>query len=75
MIKEFLVVQWLRIHLPMRRTQVRSLVWEDSTSLGAAKPMCHKDRARVLQLLTLRTLEPVLRSQKRHCSEKPKSHN
>ena len=30
----FLVVQWLRIHLPMEKTQVRSLVWEDSTCHG-----------------------------------------
>ena len=26
-----LVVQWLRLHLPMQRTQVQSLVQEDST--------------------------------------------
>ena len=26
-----LVVQWLRIHLPMQGTQVRSLLWKDST--------------------------------------------
>ena len=32
-----LVVQWLRTHLPMQGTQVRSLVREDSTSRGAAK--------------------------------------
>ena len=24
-----LVIQWLRIHLPMQGTQVQSLVWED----------------------------------------------
>ena len=35
-----LVVQWLRIHLPMQRTQVRSLVQEDPTCCGANKPMC-----------------------------------
>ena len=34
-----LVVQWLRIHLPMQRTWVRSLVREDSTCLGASKAM------------------------------------
>ena len=33
-----LVVQWLRIPLPMQGTWVRSLVWVDSTSLGATKP-------------------------------------
>ena len=45
LIKEFqggtaLVVQWLRIHLPMHETRVRSLVWEDPTGLEAAKPTC-----------------------------------
>ena len=34
-----LVVQWLRICLPMQRTWVGSLVWEDSTCNGATKPM------------------------------------
>ena len=37
--KDFLVVKWLRIHLPMQGTQVRSLVWED--------PTCHKATKRV----------------------------
>ena len=36
-----LVVQWLRIHLPMQGTRVRSLVWEDPTCRGAAKPVRH----------------------------------
>ena len=36
----FLVVQWLRICLPMKGTRVPSLVQEDSTCCGAAKPMC-----------------------------------
>ena len=31
-------MQWLRIRLPMQGTQVRSLVWEDPTVCGAAKP-------------------------------------
>ena len=34
-----LVVQWLRIHLPMQRTWVQSLVWEDSTCCRPTKPM------------------------------------
>ena len=37
--KTFLVVQWIRIHLPMQGTQVQSLVWEDPTNLRATKPM------------------------------------
>ena len=36
-----LVVQWLRIHLPMQGTRVRSLVQEDPTCRGATKPMRH----------------------------------
>ena len=36
-----LVVQWLRICLPMQKTQVQSLPQEDSTCCGATKPVCH----------------------------------
>ena len=36
-----LVVQWLRVRLPMPGTQVRSLVWDDPTCRGAAKPVHH----------------------------------
>ena len=36
-----LVVQWLRIHQPMQRTQVRSLVHEDLTCHRATKHMSH----------------------------------
>ena len=35
-----LVVQWLRICLPMQGTWVQFLVWEDPTCCGAMKPMC-----------------------------------
>ena len=44
-----LVAQWIRIHLPMQGTQVRSLVWEDST--------CHRATK---SLRCLNTLEPLL---------------
>ena len=37
----FLVAQWLRICLPMQRTRVRALVWEDPTCRGAAGPVSH----------------------------------
>ena len=37
----FLVVQWLRVHLPMQGTWVRALVREDPTCRGATKPVCH----------------------------------
>ena len=36
-----LVVQWLRICLPMQGTRVRALVREDPTCCGATKPMRH----------------------------------
>ena len=36
-----LVAQWLRIHLPMQGTRVRSLVWKDPTCHGATKPVRH----------------------------------
>ena len=36
-----LVVQWLRICLPMQRTQVQSLVQEDSACLRANKSVDH----------------------------------
>ena len=41
-----LVLQWLRIRLPMQRTQVWSLVWEDPTNWGAPKPGHHSGSAR-----------------------------
>ena len=36
-----LMVQWLRIRLPMQGTQVRALLQEDPTCHGATKPMRH----------------------------------
>ena len=36
-----LVVQWLRICLPMQGTRVRALVWEDPTCRRATKPVSH----------------------------------
>ena len=36
-----LVAQWLRIHLPMQGTRVRSLVREDPTCHGATKSVHH----------------------------------
>ena len=36
-----LVVQWLRIRLPMQGIRVRALVREDPTCHGATKPMRH----------------------------------
>ena len=36
-----LVVQWLRICLPMQGTRVRALVWEDPTCRSATRPVSH----------------------------------
>ena len=36
-----LVVQWLRIHLPVQGTGVGSRVWEYSTCGEATKLVCH----------------------------------
>ena len=58
----FLVAQWLRGCLPMQGTRVQSLVWEDLTCWGAAKPMCHNYWSRCL--------EPVLSNQRSNCDEK-----
>ena len=36
-----LVLQWLRIHLPVQGTRVRALVQEEHTCRRATKPVCH----------------------------------
>ena len=36
-----LVVQWLRICLPIQGTRVQALVWEDTTCHGATRPVSH----------------------------------
>ena len=36
-----LVVQWLRVCLPMQGTRVRALAWEDPTCHGATRPVSH----------------------------------
>ena len=62
-----LVVQWLRIHLPMQGAWVRSLVWEDPTCLEATKLMCH--------IYCAQALEPVFCNRSGHHNEKPTHHN
>ena len=66
-----LLVQWLRICLPMQGTQVWSLLWEDLTCLWVTKPvfhnywiytlepMSHNRWAYMPQLLKPMSLEPV----------------
>ena len=67
-----LVVQWLRIQLPMKEVRVRSWLQEDAAdqlSLGttATEP--------TLELQKPKCLEPVVPSKRRHHSEKPRHHN
>ena len=82
-----LVVQWLRICLPMQGTRIRALVREDLTCCRAVKPMrhnywacalepvSHNSWAREPQLLKPMRLEPVLCSKRSHHNEKPAHHN
>ena len=65
-IRTSLVVQWLRICLPVQKTWIPSLVQEDSTLCRATKPMCHNSRAHIP--------EHVLHKRS-HCSEKRVYHN
>ena len=62
-----LVVQWLRIRLPMQGTRVRALVREDPTCHGATKPVRYNYWACAL--------EPMLRNKRSHRSEKPSHPN
>ena len=78
-----LVVQWLRICLPMQETQVRALVWEVPTCCGTTKPVhhnywaCalepvnHNYQAHVSQLLKPTCLESMLHNKRSHHNEKP----
>ena len=69
-----LVVQGLRISLPMQRTRFQSLVQEDSTSHRAPKHRHRQRGAHALQLLKPRALEFVLQSRS-HCNEEPEHSN
>ena len=70
-----LVAQWIRICLPMQRTQFRSLVLEDPTCRRATKPVCHNYWAYVPQLLKPACLKPVLHNKRSHHNEKPAHRN
>ena len=78
--KTSLVVQWLRIHLPMQWTRVWPLVQGDPTCHRATKPMCHSYWACALEPescshWSLLILEPVLHKKRSHHSEKPAHYN
>ena len=66
-----LVVQWLRICLPMQGTRVQSLVQEDPTCHRTTKPVCHNYWACMPQLLKPVLLEPMLHNKRNHHNEKP----
>ena len=75
-----LPVQWIRIHLPMQRTWVQSLVQEDSTRHGATKLMRYNYWAHALETASRSswipcTLEPLLHSKRSHHNEKPMHRN
>ena len=61
-----LVVPWLRIYLPMQRTQAQSLVPEDLTCCRATKPMHHN--------YWNCALEPLFYNKRNHHNEKPMDH-
>ena len=69
--------KWIRTHLPMQETEVRSLTWDDPTCLGAIKPECHYYWASKLQRLCphAKLLKPMLhkrshhKKQPKHCSK------
>ena len=69
-----LVVQWLRIRLPMQGTRVQDLVREDPTCCRATKPGHHNYWAHVPQLLKPARLEPVLRNKTSHCNKPMPAH-
>ena len=80
--KSSLVAQWLRNRLPMQRTRVKALVWEDPACCGTTKPVrhnywacalepvSHNYWARTPQLLKPTCLEPVLCNKRSHHNEK-----
>ena len=74
-LSNFLVVQWLRNHLPMQGTHIWSLVLEDSTGCKAAKLVHHNCWASSQGLWATTTepmhLEAVLWNKRSHLNEKP----
>ena len=59
----------------MQGARVWSLVWEDPTCHGAAKPVRHNYWAHVPQLLKPTHLEPMLHNKRSHRNEKLAHHN
>ena len=76
-----LVIQWLRIHLPVKGTWVGFLVWEDFTCCRATKPHAATTKAleHVLHKRSHGNKKPEHRNQRRvptcHKQRKPSSIN
>ena len=70
-----LVVQWVRIHLPMRGTWVHSLVQEDPVCHGATKPRSHSYWACGAQWLRPKPLQPELCKKRGPRNKKPERCN
>ena len=66
----FLVVQWLRIRLPMQGTWIWSLFWEDPTVHKVTEPKHRNYWAWVPNCCSLCSLEPMLCNKRSHCSER-----
>ena len=71
----YLVVQWLRIRLPMQGTRVWALVLEDPTCRRATKPVRHNYWAHVPQSLKPMCLEPMLHNKRSHSAKESAHHN
>ena len=54
-----LMVQWIRICLPMQGTQVRSLIQEDPPCRGTVKPVCNSYWAQVPTAWVLQQEKPL----------------
>ena len=67
-----LVVQWIRIRLPVQRIRIQSLAWEDLTWHGATKPVCRNYWACAVEPgnRNYGNREPVLSNERSH-HEKP----
>ena len=58
-------------HLPMQGTQVRSLIWKDSTGRGVPQLLSPSSRALEPQLLKSLSLASVLPNRGSHCKRSP----
>ena len=79
-----MVARWIRIHLPMQKTQVPSLVWRIPHAVGQLSPCATTTGpvpgscngwADTLQLPKPLPLEPVLHSKRSHFNAKPEHHS